>query len=131
MATPTCTKANLVAGKGCLGGPLLSNHQILARQVYFDTLQLAAIGGTSYTSDFESLNVASNTLTCGFQPADFDAAELVISSNNAVAAGASVPDTKAALAAAVVCLEDFSDYQLKAMALLLKCALGRGATQGG
>ncbi len=123
---PTCTKANLVAGKACLGGPLLSNHQMMAAQVYFKALELAAIGGTSYLSDPEALNQAANSLTCGFQPADFTSARLVIASNNATAAGASVPATKAALAAAVACYEAFTDYQLEQMDILLDCGIGRG-----
>lgn len=128
MANPTCTKANLTAGKACLGGPLLTNHQMLTRLVYMKMLELAAIGGTNYTSDAESLNVAANALTCGFQPNDMISAYVTIASNNATAAGASVPATKQALAAAVACFEDFTDFQLQQADILLTCALGRGKT---
>jgi len=128
MANPTCSRSNLMAGKACLGGPLLSNHQMKARLVYLKSLELAAIGGTNYTTDIEAFNRAANSLTCGFQPADFDAAYITIASNNATAAGASVPATKSAMAAAVACYEDFTDFQLKQMDVLLTCALGFGKT---
>lgn len=125
---PECTKAILTAN-GCLSGKVLSNHDQLVRRVYLDMLQLAAIGGTDYSDDIPALNIAGNALSCGFQSDDFDTAELVIAAANATAAGASVPATKDALASAVACLENYSDYQLEQMKLLLYCALGEGAAQ--
>jgi hypothetical protein len=89
-------------------------------------LQLNAIGGTNYTSDIATLNTDANSLSCGFQPDNFDSAELVIAANNATAAGASLPATDAALAAAVKCLENYTFEQLTQMKLLLYCKLGRG-----
>jgi len=125
MANPSCVRSTLISGAACLNKTLLSEHQQNARRVYFDLLQLAAILGTDYSSAIGTLNTDSNTLTCGFQPDNFASAELVIAANNATSAGATVPSTKAALAAAVKCLEDYTPAQLKAMKLLLYCKLGR------
>lgn len=126
MANPTCTRASLIAASACYNGTRLSAHDQLARRVYFDMLQLQAIGGTDYRSAIATLATAANTLSCGFQPDNFDAAELVIAGNNATAAGATLPATQSALAEAVKCLENYSDFQLEQMKLLLYCQLGRG-----
>lgn len=125
---PTCTRADLIADRACFSGTRLSEHDQLVRRVYFDLLQLAAIGGTDYSDDISGLNVDANTLSCGFQPDDFAASELVIASNNATAAGATVPDD-IDLAAAVNCLKNYTDFQLKQMKLLLYCQLGEAAAQ--
>ena len=126
MSNPVCSKATLVAASACYNGTRLSDHEQLALKVFFDLKQLAAIGGTDYSSAIPTLAAAANTLTCGFKPADFEAAKLVIASNNATAAGATLPSTQAALAEAVRCLEKYTPYQLRQMELLLYCALGRG-----
>jgi len=126
MANPTCTRDGLVSSKACFSGTRLSKRQKLARRVYFDLLQLAAIGGTNYLEAISTLNTDANSLSCGFKPDDFDGAELAIAQNNASSAGAFLPTTDTALAAAVKCLEDYSDHQLKQMQLLLYCKLGIG-----
>lgn len=125
MANPTCTKANLVAGMACYKGTRLSTHDQQTRLVYFKVLQLAAIGGTDYTSAVNTLFADANTLACGFQPDDYDAANVRIQENNAGSAGATIPSTQAALADAVKCYKKFDERQLKQANLLLDCALGR------
>lgn len=122
---PTCTRASLISNSACFNGTRLSEHDQMVRRVYFDMLQLAALGGTNYSSAISTMAADANTLSCGFQPDNFDAAELVIASNNATAAGATVP-TGATLADAVKCLDNYTDYQLKQMQLLLYCKLGKG-----
>lgn len=126
MANPVCSKSTLVASKACYDGKRLSDHDQLVRRVYFDMQQLAAIGGTNYLSSVSTLASAANVLSCGFKQDDFDSAEVAIAANNATSAGATLPATQPALAEAVKCLENYSDYQLKQMKLLLYCALGRG-----
>lgn len=121
---PTCTRATLISGAACFREPVLSLHEQQTRKVYFDLLQLAAIGGTDYSAAIATLAVDANTLTCGFQPSDFDGSAMVIKYNNAVSAGASVP-TGQSLAAAVKCLKNYSAFQLKQMQTLLDCQLGR------
>lgn len=111
---------------GCYKGARLSDHDQLVRRVYLDILQLQAIGGTDYRSAIATLAAAGNTLSCGFKPDDFQAAELVIAANNATAAGATLPATQPAFSEAVKCLENYTDYQLQQMLLLLYCQLGRG-----
>jgi len=123
---PTCTRDNLISGAACYREPVVNKHDAQARLVYFKVLQLQAIGGTDYRAAVNTLFVDANTLTCGFQPSDFDGAKLVIAANNATSAGASVPSTRATLADAAKCYESFSDFQLKQANVLLDCLLGRG-----
>jgi len=127
MANPTCTRATLISGAACFREPVISKHQQMARKVYFDMLQLAANGGTDYTSAVRTMQDDAVNLSCGFQPGDFDGAAVVIKFNNAVSAGATVPTDPQVLAQAVRCLEDFDDFVLKQMQLLLDCKLGRAA----
>lgn len=125
MSAPVCTKATLVSGSACYRAPRLSTHDQMTRLVYFKALQLAAIGGTDYTSIPNTLFVDANNLSCGFQPDDFIAAIIRIAENNATAAGASVPSGGAAVADAIKCYKKFDDFQLKQANLLLDCLLGR------
>ncbi len=124
MANPTCTRDSLISGAACYREPVISKHDQDARLVYLKVLELQAIGGTDYRSAVNTLFVDANTLSCGFQPGDFDGAAVVIAANNATAAGASVPSTRATLADAVKCFENFTDFQLKQAKLLLDCKLG-------
>jgi hypothetical protein len=126
MANPTCTKATLISAGACLSGKLLSEHDRKVLQVWFMAKQLAAIGGTNYTADLETLASDSNSLTCGFQPDDMATSELVIEKNNAVSAGASISSDKDTLAGDVKCLDNYSDFALNQMILNLRCKLGRG-----
>lgn len=128
---PTCTRDTLISGAACLNGNSLSDPQRQARKVWFMAKQLAAVGGTDYTADIDSLNTAANGLTCGMSLDDFKSSEAVIELNNAVAAGASVNTDKDSLANDVKCLENYSALSLKQMELLLRCALGEAAAQGG
>lgn len=126
---PTCTRATLISGAACLNGQVLSAQDKLARRVWFDLKQLAAIGGTNYASQIAQLNIDANDLTCGMSLDDLDSAELVIAYNNAVAAGASVNTAKNSLAADVKCLENYPPHVLRRMILALYCKLGRAAAQ--
>lgn len=126
MANPTCTRDSLIDSAACLNGGVLSAQEKLARKVWFQAKQLAAIGGTNYTADIEGLNTAADSLTCGMTPDNLDSSELVIEYNNAVAAGASVNTDKDSLAGDVKCLANYPPNVLRNMSLLLKCKLGRG-----
>lgn len=125
MANPTCTQATLIEGGKCL--KTLDLHRRKAFKVYAMAKQLDAIGGTDYT-DFTdgTLNEAA-TAYCGLL-ADRDAlavAWLVIESNNATAAGATIPSDIQDIATAIKCLANFPDFKLLTMELLLRCELGR------
>lgn len=127
MSNPTCSRATLISGGACFNGTVLDAQAQAVRAVYFDILQLAANGGTDYSSAIRTLLTDAVNLSCGFQPDNFDTARLVIKYNNAVSAGATVPGDRQSLAAAVKCLENYTPFQIKQMQLLLDCAIGRGA----
>lgn len=124
---PTCTRETLISGGACYKGPRLSAHDQQVRLVYLKVLQLAANGGTDYSAAVNTLFVDANTLSCGFQPDDFDTSAVVIAANNATSAGATIPSTQAALSEAVKCYSKFTDFQIKQANLLLDCLIGRGA----
>lgn len=128
MANPICTLDTLVASATCYFN--FNAQDRAALQIYFDSLQLTAIGGTSYTlgsgGTLEEAakcfrNFGANSL---FQaPSPY---RLAIAYNNAVAAGAVPASTKDTLATAIACLHNFPEADLTAMQLQLYCALGRG-----
>lgn len=126
---PECTVATFTEGGKCL--KQLDRHRRQAFKVYSMSQQLAAIGGTAYTLGPDgTLNTAA-TAYCGLM-ADRDimnVAWLVIESNNATAAGATIPSTIDGIATAIKCLETFPRWKLDLMELLLRCELGQSAEQ--
>ena len=123
---PTCTRDTLISGAACLNGKVLSAQEKLARRVWFDLQQLAAVGGTDYSADLATLNTDADTLTCGMSLDDLSSAEMTIAYNNAVAAGASIETDKDALADDVKCLQQYPPHVLKRMILMLYYKLGYG-----
>lgn len=125
MANPTCTKATLITGATCYFN--FSAHDRAAIKIYFDALQLAAIGGTSYTlvsgGTLEAASICYRDFANPFQPPS--PYQLAIAYNNAVSAGAAPASTKDTIAAAIACLKNFPYADLAAMQLQLYCALGR------
>lgn len=127
MANPVCTQASLIEGGKCFKN--FDSHSRKALKVYFMAKQLAAIGGTDYTLGHDgTLNTTAQGY-CGLLP-DRDlmaVAWIVIEYNNAVEAGASVSADPQTLADEIKCLEDFPDWKLTLMELLLRCELGRSS----
>ncbi len=125
MANPTCDKDTLVAAANCFFN--FSAHDRAALQIYFDSLQLAAIGGTSYTlvsgGTLSLASICYRDFQSPFQPAT--PYELAIAYANAVSAGAAPASTPDTMATAIACLHNFPDADLTAMQLQLYCALGR------
>jgi len=125
MANPTCDKDTLVSAANCFFN--FSAHDRAALQIYFDSLQLTAIGGTAYTlGSGGTLSLASicyRDFQSPFQPAT--PYELAIAYANAVSAGAAPASTPDTMATAIACLNPFPDADLTAMQLQLYCALGR------
>ena len=66
-------------------------HMQEALNVYAMALELAAVGGTDYSSDLESLIAASDAVSNYMNPDQLRAAEVNINFQNATNAGASVP----------------------------------------
>ena len=122
MANPTCTQQSLIDGGKCFRN--LDSHSRKALKVYAMMQQLTAIGGTAYTA--ATLNTAA-TEYCGLN-ADRDlinVAWLVIEVNNAREAGATISEDIQVIAEAIKCLENYPDWKLMLMELLLRCELGR------
>ncbi len=130
MARPSataCTRTTFTADVGCL--KKFDSNERQALMIYFNVLELAALGGTDYTGelgpsgDLALDSACDNTL----DPLQKDLALLLINMNNASDAGATVPDTQDALAQAISCLKNFPPAMLDAMALNVQCLLGRHA----
>lgn len=125
MANPVCTQTTLVEGGNCIS--IFDAHRLKALKVYVMSRQLAAIGGTNYTlTSTGTLNEAA-TAFCGLQ-ADrklLNRAWTVIEINNAREAGATISEDPDVLAENIECLENFPDWKLNLMELLLRCQLGR------
>lgn len=127
MSNPTCTKASLIAGATCYFS--FSAHDRAALKIYFDSLQLAANGGTSYTlgsgGTLEAAAICYRDFANPFQPPS--PYQLAIAYANSVSAGATPADTRDEMAAAIACLKNFPEADLAAMQLQLYCELGRNA----
>lgn len=123
MSNPTCTAAVLVEQNACLSQALFMPREQKCLKIYFNILELAALGGTDYSSV-----VASTLITDAVALADTmnlaqrETALLAIQRNNAVAAGASVPTDPSQLKDGIKCFEDYPD--LDALVILLQCKLG-------
>jgi len=89
-------------------------------------LELAAIGGTDYTSSMTTTLIDDATTLVGrMDPNQRRIAFLQIWRNNAVAAGASVPSTFNDLNEATGCCFQSQNVDFNAIEMLLLCKLGR------
>lgn len=125
MANPTCTKDTLIASATCYFN--FNAQDRAAIQIYFDSLQLAAIGGTAYTLGSGGTLSADSICYRDFQSPFYAPTpyQLAVAYNNALAAGAAPASTNDTLATAIACLHNFPNADLTAMQLQLYCALGR------
>ena len=123
---PTCTRDSFAANSACYRN--FSFQMRASIQIYYNSLELAAVGGTSYTlGSGGTLEAAARCLT-GLTGNPFVAPSvyyLEIHYNNAVAAGASPASTPATLATAIACNANFSEADLAAQMLHLTCSLGK------
>lgn len=94
--------------------------------IYGMILELAAIGGTDYSSDLPGLLSAAAQLTGSLGDDELLAGLISRQFANATAAGATVPDTLADKMSAIACLQNLprSPLQLYQIYLLLFCKLG-------
>ena len=126
MANPTCSTANFQTQGACLKN--FSREERKALLIYFNVLELAAIGGTNYTAqlghagtlatDSECFRLVNNPTQAPSIP------YLVIAQAAATNAGGNPATTPTALATAILCLVDFTPAQKAAMMLYLACSLG-------
>ena len=131
MANPTCSVAQFTSSSIA---PCLKNFnrsERLSLLIYFNALELAAIGGTNYNAQFGHSGTLMTAAECyaqelsGLNPVVIPSvAYLVIAFNNAANAGGAPASTKPTLAAAIACNNDFTLQQKAAQALLLACSLG-------
>jgi hypothetical protein len=110
--------------------PPLSRIQQKALIIYAKVLELAAVGGTDYSSAI-STTLVSDALstTCGMNDGDLEAALVNINFLNAEAAGATVPASLNAKMNAVRCLIAVDEALLNKLDLFLTCQLGEHAAQ--
>lgn len=124
---PTCTVTSFQTAGACFKN--LNESERAALKIYFNNLELTAIGGTAYTLAVDGTLLAAavdyNRLTVD----EMEVAELVIAYNNAVAAGASPSTDIQVLSEAIKCVELFGERMKAQMQLLLDCKLGRHAAQ--
>lgn len=120
---PTCNTDSLIAS--CSQFTNISPKNLQAQIVYVLMLELAALGGTSYTLD--SLNQTSGTALIGMDTPKLIAAELALDINNATAAGASVPGFQDRMTQ-IACFMALDDQTLLRMKTFLLCQLGKHAT---
>ena len=125
MANPTCTYTSLIESFPCLAGPLFTERQQLELRIWFNVLELQAIGGTDYRSTLVT-TLLSDAVTFAGQAdsSQLRTALLAINRNNAVAAGASPQSDPDDLFANVKCLQNVQRPKLDNIALMLMCKLG-------
>jgi hypothetical protein len=130
MARPSevaCTRETFTADVGCLQN--FSLHQRKVLFLYFNVLELAALGGTDYTGELGPGGELVLDAACDatLDPTQKELALLLVNQNNASDAGATVPATNAALMEAIACLQNQPLAMVEAMTLHIQCLLGRHA----
>ena len=124
MSAPVCTVDNFATAITCYKNFTLEQRKAIL--IYFNSLELAAIGGTSYTLGSEGTlqEAAKCYKNLNLQSPHPDLEYLVIAYNNAVNAGATPASTPETLAEAIACNRLFSPADHAAQQLLLTCQLG-------
>lgn len=127
MAAPTCTATTLITNATCYKQSTIDAIEQQALRVYGMVLELAAIGGTDYTSTMTStLNTDTTSLLGALREDQIKAGFIAKQFDFATAAGASVPATLKLKLDAINCLKHVpGGFQtLRQMELLLMCKLG-------
>jgi len=131
MAAPICTPAQLYSSSiaACLAN--FDRSERLSCLIYFNALELAAIGGTNYNAQLGHAGTLMIAAECNKQqlaklnPVVIPSIPyLVIAFNNATNAGGAPASTPATISAAIACNKDFTLQQKAAQLLLLACSLG-------
>lgn len=133
MSAPVCTVAQFTSSTIAASLGAMSRPQRLAAVIYFNALELTAIGGTNYSSNLGTSGSLMAAAKCihqqlveqGLITIQYPSiAQGVIAYNNAVNAGGAPASDVNLLSAAIVCLVNFTDAQKMAQYILLQCALG-------
>jgi len=125
VANPNCELSSLIDAGVCIKE--FDRHRRKALKVFFMSRQLAAIGGTNYTlGPSGTLNTAAvEYCALSSNPDQLNVAWITLEMNNALEAGATFETDKNSLSEEIRCLEQFPDWKLLLMELLLRCQLGR------
>lgn len=108
-------------GFGMIG---FTEAQYKAAAIFFMVAELAAIGGTNYLATLNTTLIDDANTLVGMASVDqMRSATLTILQRNAIAAGASVPDTLNGINALTSCCFQSTD-QMDNIMLLLMCKLG-------
>ncbi len=129
MARPSesaCTRETFMADTGCLKNFDAHERKVLA--LYFNILELAALGGTSYVGELDNGDLVEDAACLNtLDPNDKELGYLLVQRNNADDAGATIPATQDTLSQAIACLKLQPMAMIDAMTLLVQCQLGRHA----
>lgn len=132
---PTCTSISaLIGAQPCFAGTTLNARERKSLLIWFRANELAAVGGTNYTTTLASTLISDATTFAGnaydsintwMDGSEFNTAQLVIEKNNAVAAGATISSNINTLMASIAPLSKATQWQLDAALLMLMCKLGK------
>lgn len=132
---PTCTSISaLISAQPCFTATTLNARERKSLLIWFRAKELAAVGGTNYTSVLASTLISDATTFAGrayndsqtfFGQSEFATAQLVIEKNNAVAAGATIASDIDDLMVSIAPLSKATEWQLDAALLMLMCKLGK------
>lgn len=130
MARPSetaCTRATFTDNTACLKN--FNSNERMALMIYFNVLELAALGGHDYIDELGPDGTLATDSDCDatLTPEQRELALLYINQGNATDAGATVPDNNTDLATAIACLKNQPPAMLSAMLLNVQCLLGRHA----
>ena len=125
-STTACLRATFMDNVACLAR--YDSHQRKALMIYFNVLELAALGGTDYRNELGPAGSLAIAAACNdtLDTHQQELALLWIAQNNADDAGATIP-TAALLPEAIKCLENQTPGMLDSMLLTVQCLLGRHA----
>lgn len=122
-----CTRETFTDDSACLNN--FNANEQKALLLYFNVLELEALGGADYTDELGPDGTLASQSAClaTLTPYQKQLSALLVNQGNASDAGAVVPATQALLAAAIACLRNQPAAMLDAMLLNVLCQLGRHA----
>lgn len=118
----TCTQEGLIS-EASAKFTNLTKQQRRALMVYMLIQELAALGGTDYSADFLQLQEDVKPFSA-MREDQIEGALIQIFKENAVEAGATIPDDINDLMEAIKCIECARPSDLELILLLLTCQLG-------
>lgn len=125
MANPTCSATTWITNAACFTQLTLDPARQKALLAYAMALELAAIGGTDYTTSISNNLVTDAVQTvCAITPDQIMAARINLAYVNAAAAGASVPATMDLKLFEIRRLMNITPDEMEKVLLLLTCKLG-------